>query len=53
MSKEIGPRERQLREMRERRFADRNVPPPKLAALREKVATIKTKPPKPKKGKRR
>ena len=37
----IGPREQQLREMRERRFAERNAKKPSVADLRSKVAKVK------------
>ena len=63
MPKEIGPRERQLREVRERNYEiaqrearERNmaeakaISPVKVQALRDKVASIKPKPKKAKKG---
>lgn len=60
MPKEIGPRERQLREMREARLARKPNPFEDAArgrdpapALREQIATIKPKARKAKKAKRR
>lgn len=62
MSKEIGPRERQLREMRERKFAHHSAPPSKVFGFKPSAKTLKalgakieaTKPKsKPKKGKRK
>lgn len=40
----VGPREQQLRELRERRFAERNTRKPTVADLRGKVADVKVKP---------
>ncbi len=37
----VGPREKQLRELREARFADRNARKPSVADLRNKVAKVK------------
>ena len=58
MSKEIGPKERMLREQREARFA-RNVTEKKSSSklstseLREQVAAVQARPPKPKMAKKR
>lgn len=40
---EIGPKLRQLRELGERRFAERNAKKPAVADLRDKVAKVKPK----------
>lgn len=53
MSKEIGPREKALREMREQQFARSAArPAAKVGALREKVAAIPARKPKAEKKKR-
>lgn len=49
---QIGPRERQLRELREARFAE-NAKKVTVADLREKAAAVKVKPKKTKKRKGR
>jgi hypothetical protein len=48
----IGPREAQLRLLREQKMAERSVKKPSASALREKVAKIKSdvKPTKKRKG---
>lgn len=44
MSKEMGPKERAQREMREANFAARNAKKPTAADLRNKIAKIKAAP---------
>lgn len=46
--KDVGPKEQQQRDMREAKLARAK---PAVAELREKVAAVKLKPPKPKKAK--
>jgi hypothetical protein len=50
MGNEIGPKLAQLRELGQRKREERAAPPPQVEALRRKVADIKPKPKKPKKG---
>lgn len=54
MSREIGPREKALREMREAQFEASKAPAAKpVAALREKIAAVPARKPKAGKKKRR
>jgi hypothetical protein len=49
MSKEIGPKEQQLRDMRAAKAAKK----PVVAELREQVAAVQVRPPKPRKAKKK